>query len=240
MKLSSAIALLSIAHSAFAESQEAPGRFELLLRDPGIQITSTNPLEGSLSFVTADGLDKAMLRIELFDMKDVSEDITSCSGGASLGEAATPQSEDVTVGSSASLGFTLPDSVWNDGGVAKICACLKTVTDDGNDIDELEFLGTITRTFTGDFSLAVSTKTKDSPFTSVEDTVDTDVNMDAFVCDGSDQPVQDKVFAQGQGMLFIVITFGGSFGFWCEFAFWVSPNSKIIATIVLCFFFRRF
>ena len=50
----------------------------------------------------------------------------------------------------------------------------------------------------------VSTKTKDSPFTSVEETIDTEVNMDAFVCDDSDQPVQDKVFAQGQGMLFVV------------------------------------
>ena len=212
MKLLSAIALLGIANKAFAQEPYVPsGRYDIVTRDVGdvMTISATNPLAGEVLFQTSSSVANDQFVVEYLDMKAETSPPTSCANGAVIEAEAAATVSDGTVDSDGniprSIAFSLDDgSIWVDN-VAKVCAVLKSRVD-GEDIGELEVLATITRTFTGDFSVNVVMKTKDA--SSFTDTQDTDVNVAADLCDGDGDAIdQNTQFAQGTGKIIFFVPF---------------------------------
>jgi len=208
MKLLSAIALFGIANKVFAYVPS--GRYDIVTRDVGdvMTISATNPLAGEVVFQTSSSVANDQFVVEYLDMKAEASP-TSCANGVVIQAEAAATVTDGTADADGniprSIDFSLDDaSIWVDN-VAKVCAVLKTRVD-GEDIGELEVLATITRTFTGDFSIDVVMKTKDaSSFTGDKAT---DVNVAADLCDGDGDAIdQNTQFAQGTGKIIFVVPF---------------------------------
>ena len=189
MKLCSAIFLLGTFRQASASES---GRYELVYE--AMSITSTDPgLSGNFEIRTKEFIGYS---IDYYDMVGV-ETPSTCLEGEFI------QNDVKLAGDGSGTDFVetfeLPVSVWNGGNDASVCVRV-TNTYDEEVIDEIEVHATITRSFTGDFEISVSTKTKDTQlFQSTDNENEIDVNP--FLCDNSYNEItnQQPAFAQGQG-----------------------------------------
>ena len=207
MKLLSTIALLGyfIRH-VFAEPTQVytpSGRFELKHGDPKMAITSTVAgLSGEVYF-TSPNDSRFDYFVEYYDMADAGLSPTTCLVGTPLDSTSSLTYVESELRDYTDV-FELPASVWNDGDTAVICARMKSVFYDdemnGEDIDAIETIATITRSFTGEFGISIATRTKTAKaFSSVEN--ENTIEVESFLCDDNDDGIRihDVAFAQGQG-----------------------------------------
>ena len=191
MKLCSAIVLLGTFCQAYSI-----GRYELVYDN--MSITSTDPrLKGTMEFHTPDGED-IEYSANYYDMTGFSNP-SSCLEGTPVESTGALTYDVESKSRDYTDTFDLPVSVWNGGNSASFCVRV-TNTYEGEVIDEIEVLASITRSFTGDFEMSVATKTKDTKsFESTDNENEIDVN--SFLCDNSFVSIsnQEDAFDQGQG-----------------------------------------